>query len=121
MESAATRLQALCRGVAVRAVVVTSVRSEFQQLCDRLNAGAPAALIARPLWTSDLLCAPRFAAPIPRSTPTPPKPRSSPGTPRSPTSSSSSMADVQRELDWAKAALRSRIEYLERDPFQIGR
>ena len=119
-----TRIQAVCRGVATRAAVVAAVRADYLELCERLNAGAPSSLGTRPRWASPHLCAPRFVAapppapaPAPRPAPTPPKPRKSPGSPSPPPSPTA--ADVQRELDWARAALRSRLAYLERDPFQL--
>ena len=118
---ALTRLQAAARGASTRAAVIAATRSDFLALCERLDAGAPAGLATRPRWPSATLCAPRFAAaPAPRPPPhasTPPKPRRSPDRrSRSP----SPTADVRRELDWARAALRSRLAYLERDPFNLG-
>ena len=128
---ALTRLQAAARGASTRAAVIAATRSDFLALCERLDAGAPAGLATRPRWPSATLCAPRFAAaaaPAPRPpphAPTPPKPRRSPdrrsrSPPPPPPSPPSPTADVRRELDWARAALRSRLAYLERDPFNLG-
>ena len=126
--SAAVHIQTRCRGAAVRSLFA-AVRIDFGAVCDRLSAGAPPALVARPRWASARhLCAPRFAPapaparavpPIPAVVPPPPKPPSTP--PRASPSSSAatpppptSREEVQRELDWARAALRSRLDYLSR-------
>mmetsp|Transcript_30711 Transcript_30711/g.103480 ORF Transcript_30711/g.103480 Transcript_30711/m.103480 type:complete len:131 (+) Transcript_30711:62-454(+) len=117
----ATRLQSFARGRAVRRALVYGVRADFVAICATLDGASPEAERgAKPKYARNWLCRPQFTPPARRDGKlsagalSPPRPtrRQSESPNTSPQSPPPAVGFAQ-ELEWARAALKSRVDYLE--------